>query len=338
MQENLERYESIYQENQRKREELLRVRKELETVKANNKYFEEARKHLRKDLRKDLINRKDQALKTGNFIELGKINVLSQKQNKTNALYLQVNKGIEKINRLNTKNIELQNKIDKRLEAMARREALANSIFQSKVARFKNYFDEIKLNYEKRKFENQSTKLNLTRSKYNDSLDNSKHYQNLLKDKELLETKKMLEKKFEANSILKSDEKAKEIDQSKMQDFRKEEVFNPKTNQKIGDKYTHKITNVRVFDKGNSIIAKGGTDKEKAQALLKVAKEKGWNINNLVASGTKEFKEEISKQIEMEKTKKLEKIKELERQKELQEKNRQKNNNSNKEKGFSLQR
>ncbi|MFW2528532.1 hypothetical protein, partial [Aliarcobacter butzleri] len=154
MQENLERYESIYQENQRKREELERVRKELETIRANNKYFEEARKHLRKDL----INRKDQALKKGNYIELEKINVLSEKQSKTNALYLQVNKGIEKINRLNTKNIELQNKIDKRLEAMAKREALANSLFQSKVARFKNYFDEIKLNYEKRKFENQSTK------------------------------------------------------------------------------------------------------------------------------------------------------------------------------------
>lgn len=332
--ENLERYNGIAQENKYKLQKLYEVRKELENIKRNNKLFLEAKKIYEKEL----IAKMDKAITNKNFVSAYKIKakILNQSNNK---LFMKINNSVEKMNRLNIKNIELQKKIDKRLENMAKREVLANSFIDKKIASFKNGYENLRLKFEIKKSDNINQKINFEKQNHNDSVQKSQHYQNLLKNKDLLNIKKLLEKKGLEKATLKSNDKSKPIDQSKMQDFTKEESINPRTKEKR-DIYTHKNLNVKVIDNGNFIVAKGGTDKEKAQALLKVAKEKGWNINNLVATGSKDFKNELNKLIEIEKIKKQEQLKQLEQMKQKQAENKQKTTAKNKstEKTFSLQK
>jgi len=146
------------------------------------------------------------------------------------------------VNKLDKTNSSLNQKIDKQIENMATKEAQAQNIISRKITQFENDIKSVHLKY----MNKQSEQLNIKAENAN---------------------KKLL-------AGLKSNQLSKPIYKDSIKGF---SVAQDK-NLTI---YISKKSGVKITDKQNVLTATGGTDSQKAEALIEIAKAKGWNLDNV---------------------------------------------------------
>ena len=256
------------------RKQTLRV---IETRKAIEKYRREELKDIKENF-KEAIKNKDKS-KIKKFAK----NIVRVENELKNAKKLSLQS--KKIMSLTKTNQALNERINERMGIMAMREAKARNAFTRASARIYNKFSGIKLNHMLNKSDKQQLKLKNSIKEYN------KKYQTAFTYK----------RKLMNDSLNIQKQNVKSNNFTSVEAYKKRDIVNKnfvKDYQKTVEKgkNTYSKNNVKVIDNGNSLSVKGGTIEQQNKIMLDVAQAKGWDLEKIEVSGSKEFKAEFKKQ------------------------------------------